>query len=283
MNSLPAIPNWVGCLTTEEYRRLERKSTVQIPRPPKEACKTCNKTGTFKSWDEDGLEVVEFSCNCIDQYRLSMELLSRGIDHEYQRLDWYDLGDQHEEYLNDYIVDYIEHADGYSNNGLGITMHGTPGTGKSLMMYLLAKNLIGQGHDVFFTQHLHMIDLYKAGWSDREDREYFKSRCLRSQHLFIDDFGTERETTMRATEDTLLDQVLRTRAANDLPTHITTNLSQDLLNPDMKGGKYDSRIRSLLSGKNESMLVVGEDYRPTRQRKRREEIKLGISRPVTLG
>lgn len=280
---LPKAPVWAGSLTTQDYDRLMRKSTVKIPKPYREECWTCGLEGQFKSWDLEGRSVIDYRCNCRDQYVLSMELLSRGIDHEYQRLDWYDLGDRHSDHMENSLFDYADNAHGYVGNGLGLTLHGKPGTGKSLMLYLLAKNLIGQGIDVYFTQHLHLIDLYKSGWTDKEDREYFKSRCFRSQVLFIDDFGTERDTTMRMTEDTLIDQIFRTRSSNDLATFVSTNLDPVLLEPEAKSSKYDSRVRSLLSGKNETIVVEGEDYRPTRLRNRREEIKLGISRPVTLG
>lgn len=280
-HKLESIPGNMGMLTDAEYERLLETSTVRLPNPPSR-CGTCRGKGTFRSWDRQGEEIVTYDCPCEDQYLSSLEMISRGIDVDYQRLDWYDLTDISTEALES-ALEYVENHEAFIHQGIGLSIHGNPGTGKSLLAYLVSKRLIRHGHDLYFAQHNHMLDTYKSGWKSKEIEEWFKARYYRSKILVIDDFGTERNTQQqRGVDETLLDQVLRTRASNNLVTILTTNLPVAMLDPQQANSRYDVRVRSLLSGKNLTIEVKGEDFRPKRIKKQMDEAKQGIVRPVVL-
>ncbi len=280
MHTLKPVPDFIGMLTDSEYNRLATMSTVRLPSPPRR-CDTCRGTKTFKSWDSEGKELVEYRCDCKSQYRAALEMISRGIDGDYQRLDWYDLTDIDTEAMVG-VEEYLTYHEAYISQGIGLSIHGNPGTGKSLLAYLVSKRLIEKGYDLYFAQHNHMLDTYKAGWKTKEIEDFFRERYYRSKILIIDDFGTEQYAQGRGTNETLLDQVLRTRAANNLPTILTTNLPAESLDPQAANSRYDVRIRSLLSGKNVTIKVRGKDFRPKRVRKQMEEARQGIRRPVVF-
>lgn len=281
MHQVQDIPPMMGMISDYAMNRMTDSGMVRLPNPPRK-CDTCRAKGSFKSWNEQGTEVIEYECNCDNQYRAAIELISRGIDGDYQRLNWYDLTDFDSEALQE-ISEYMTHHEAYIHQGIGLNIHGNPGTGKSLIAYLLTKRLILLGYDAYFSQHNAMLDNYKSGWKSKEAEDAFKEQYYKPKVLVIDDFGAEADGPAgRNRDETLLDQVLRRRASNNLVTILTTNLSPHTLDPKSAASRYDVRVRSLLAGKNIKIEVKGEDFRPRRLKKQMEEARLGISRPVVL-
>lgn len=275
LKTLPKVPLSMGAISDRELDRLSRTSTVRLPTPPVKGCDTCKGKKTFQSWDKEGKDVVQYRCDCEGQYLLSLELLRRGIDHEYQRLDWYDVVAVPGGAL-DTVSDYISNAERYVDRGLGLTLYGDPGTGKSLVLHLLAKALVCKGVDVYAIQHNHMLELYKDGWRDPDEKAHFKKCAFRSKVLVWDDFDVPRP----GHDHDMVDQVLRTRAANGLVTLISTNLSMEAMEPGNPNLALDRRVRSLLTKINDPVEFRGEDFRPQQRERVRKEALMDIRRPV---
>lgn len=281
MQKVQDIPPMMGMISDHTMNRLLGSGMVRMPNTPRK-CDTCRAKGVFESWNDKGTEVIQYECECDSQYRAAIELISRGIDGDYQRLDWYDLTDFDGHALQE-ISEYMFYHEAYVHQGIGLNIHGNPGTGKSLVAYLLTKRLILLGYDAYFSQHNAMLDNYKSGWKSKEAEDAFKEQYYKPKVLVIDDFGAEADGPAgRNRDETLLDQVLRRRASNNLVTILTTNLSPHTLDPKSAASRYDVRVRSLLAGKNITIEVKGEDFRPRRLKKQMEEARLGISRPVVL-
>lgn len=272
MHELSPLPPAIPILSTTDTERL-RELHPSLPSSPR-ACVTCKGTGQFRWLDDDG-QPADWKCDCDEQFILHRYLLASGIELHYQRLRWADAEGVPPDALG-VIEDYIEHCDAYVQAGLGLVLWGKVGTGKTMLAALLLKSLLEKGvRGQMVTFHT-MLDLFTAGWEQKEAKVWFEQRITHADVLVLDDIGREHGGRNAVAESTL-DHVLRSRVAADRPTIMTTNRTQEEL-----GTLYSGNALSLLS---ESAIVQefrGTDYRPEHQTRKITEAKARLTRPIVL-
>lgn len=271
MRKLPPNPPTIRALTDGE-RELLISFYPDLQKSLSD-CRTCRGRKSFR-WLHDG-EPTEFECDCVGQFRLHRYLLHLGIDYSYQRLSWDD-AEHVEKAALDKVFDYADHADGYINAGIGLVLHGTMGSGKTLVTTLLLRRMAKDGHDVYFTTFQHLIDCYTGGWRDEEKKAWFDRRIRNAGALGIDDLGRENKNRIEVVE-AMLDEVLRSRVSAARPTIITTNKTLNELK-----SIYRSNVMSLLAESSIEHEFSGEDYRTTAKDARIVEAQAGLSRPIVL-
>lgn len=274
MRTLDPIPPGSSIRTLTDVERAMLIAQVPSLQSSLKDCRTCSGRRRFRWYDGD--EVVDWECNCRDQFVMHRYFLHIGIEYVYQRLGWEDA--RHVEVAaQEVVLDYAEHAEGYVNAGLGLLLHGTMGTGKTLLSTLLLRRMVAEGHDVFLTTFQKLIDHYTDGWRDKTLATWFASRIRNVSVLGIDDLGRENKARIDVVE-AMLDELLRARVAAGRPTIITTNLSLDSLRTT-----YRANIMSLLTESVIKHEFAGGDYRPTAAEDRQREARLGLRRPIVIG
>jgi DNA replication protein DnaC len=204
-------------------------------------------------------------------------MLNAGLGLWHQRLSWQDVEDVRGDVLSA-LGEYLENHVANIRAGLGLVLWSPDrGTGKTLLAVLATKTLLAGGVDCYFTQFSEMIDTFSAGWRDEAERAWFNRRIRNAQMLVIDDLGREHKGRSEVVES-MLDQVIRHRVANALPTLMTTNYSPQ----EIQGG-YGPNVMSLLYERSLWVEVPGRDYRSRSNERARLEIQQGLIRPITVG
>jgi DNA replication protein DnaC len=250
---------------------------------PQQSCITCHfetkpdHTRTFLWWNGTREDVVEWECNCTSQWIMHRYLLSNGIGKSYQRLGWADAMDV-PEISQEKAMSYLDNSAAYVERGMNMLLHSPdPGTGKTLMLMLIAKGLMYRHHDVFVAQMNTIVEMYTSGWRDKADKDHFERRIMNCGVLCIDDWGKESGEKTVDFIDRLLDRVIRHRTAASAPTLATTNLTPEQLD---KG--YNQYVASLLT---ETCLFVetsGLDWRPKARERTQNEVLRGLVRPLVM-
>jgi hypothetical protein len=278
---LPGLPSGIRLLSNPEREQLEARFP-NAPRSP-EDCITCYGTGTFTFWSpEPGgnkqRQAGTYICNCPEQWMLHRYLLHCNVGLWYQRLGWID-ADLVETPAVDFISEYLSEARGNVRSGLGLILHGTgTGTGKTLISTLLIKGLLGEGYDCYATTFSEMLDKYTGAWNDPDEKKWFHRRIKNCQVLLIDDIGREYQgRTKGGLPEAALDEVIRHRVAAGTPTFATMNLTLDLLLEN-----YGGNVMSLLRESSNTFEFTGPDRRGDIEKRKQEEKRLGIRRPVVI-
>lgn len=272
MLRLPALPAGIRTLTTSESSALN----VRYPQSrPTEACVTCKGRKTFRWYGPDGA-VADYECPCADQYVLSRWLWNSGVLAKYQRLGWRDFERLPDEAATA-VLGYLDIVEQAVENGLGLTITGPRGNGKTLLGHLIVKEIIGKGIGCYVTSFTQMIDVYAEGWSNKDQSRWFNRRLRDVPVLFIDDLGRERNRGAGTVGDNMLETVIRHRVACAMPTIITTNIDADQI-----GAAYGGHTESLLSECSIPVRVAGADARASMLDRMQAEIKQGLTRPVVL-
>lgn len=279
MPSLPdASPRWL--LEDPDSGRLKSQYPA-LWADPLTACITCRfeKTGnrTFRWWNEERTQIVDWECNCTAQWIIHRYLLHHGIGKTYQRLGWADAVDVPED-TQLQVMNYLDRSDAFTERGVNLILHSPdPGTGKTLMLMLLAKGLLLRGHDVFVAQMNSIVEMYTSGWRSKEEKDHFERRIMNCKNLIIDDLGKESGEKSVDFIDRLLDRVFRHRTASGLPTHVTSNLDRGKLYTGY--GKY---VASLLTETAIFVETSGPDWRPQARERMRQEIEQDLTRPLVM-
>lgn len=273
--TLPANPPSVRILTTSESKTLDERYAPARMDPRN--CITCGGAKTFRWYtDISRAEVGDYSCPCGDQYVLSRWLWHSGILLKYQRLSWGDF-----ERLDDRVarqaMEYLDALPQMVSAGLGLTITGPRGNGKTLLAYLILKEAIARGSEVYATSFTQMIDTFADGWRDRASAQWFNQRLRDVEILFIDDLGRERNKGSGSVGDNMLETVIRHRVGCQMPTIITSNIDSAQI-----GEAYGGHTDSLLSEASVPMSLGGTDVRGSMLERQQQEIRDGLSRPVTL-
>ena len=148
----------------------------------------------------------------------------------------------------------IERCEKYPNvSKININIMGASGSGKTFLMECMANELVSSGQVVTFKTAFEINELarlYHMG------KSYEFSDILKTDILFIDDLGTE--PIIKNVTKEYLYNLINVRQMNNLPTIISTNLSED----DILS-RYDERIFSRLANKNLSinLLLTSQDKR----------------------
>jgi DNA replication protein DnaC len=177
----------------------------------------------------------------------------------------------------DWVWDYAGNIDAYANHGLGLILHGTNGSGKSLVATLLLKGLLGRGYDGYFTTFQDLLTRFTQGWRDPVEQRWFHRRIKNAGILVVDDLGKE---GMKGTDTPMatFDEVIRHRVAASRVSIITSNYSIEDLQKH-----YGGSVMSLLRGSAIEYAFTGADYRPQYRQQVEDDAKAGLMRPVVLG
>lgn len=250
---------------------------------PNASCITClfhrqpGRDKVFRWYDSSRENVVDWSCNCADQWRLHRWLLHHGITKAYQRLGWMDAIDV-PGHVQATALDYVDNSAWYVERGMNLILNSpNAGTGKTLTLMLTAKELLDAGVDVYVAQMNTIVEMYTSGWRDKDLKEYFEQRIMNCGVLVIDDLGKERGENRIDFIDKLVDRVVRHRIASQKPLLVSSNLTNDQIE-----AAYGSYVASLLTETTTFVDASGPDWRPRAQERMREEIRLRLSRPVVI-
>ncbi len=265
------LPVTIKTLTTPESQQL---SSIFPDLPSVEKCITCRGKKSFRWYADPATrsEIVEYPCPCRDQWVLHRFFLNAGIPTNYQQLGWSDLDwidpdaiARAREYLSD---------PGYVDNGFGLFLHGGKGTGKTLLMALVLKDLLVAGHDCYFTTFNAMLDVFTGGWHDADMKQWFHRRIKNAGILGIDDPGKEMEGRVHLPA-AVIDEVLRHRVQSLRPNLITTNDSLGQFQ-----ARYGEYVLSLLRERATTKEFTGQDVRDQYRNRIIDEIKAGLKRPL---
>jgi DNA replication protein DnaC len=212
--------------------------------------------------------------------------LHSGIGLAYQRMNWGMV--EVEQGAVDLVKEWREYAERYVPAGVGLILHGSIGSGKTMLSALLLKELLADGWDGYFVTFSGLLDEFASGWRDEEQKRWFRDRITNADVLVVDDVGRELKQRSfvkgegaidrsRPMAVSTMDEVLRYRVAHCRPTIITTNMTTEDLTSD-----YGSNIMSLLNEKSATYEFVGSDYRRTAYSNQDKEIQLGLTRPVVV-
>lgn len=274
----PPIPRTIRPLHNDDFDRLHRKYS-RLPKAAGRDCITCADTGTYRWWaDQERIEVGEWQCNCRDQWRLNHALLNANVQATYQRLGWADMG-ACEPGAVEKVFAYMDGAASYVRSGVGLILYGEMGTGKTSLLSLLTKGLLGQGYDAYFTTFSEMIDTYTGGWNDKDEKAWFHKRIKNAGVLAVDDVGREYQGRAKnGLPESTFDEVLRHRVASGNPTFISSNKDMK----QMQEG-YGGNVMSLLHECSTTYRFTGADFRDQARHRVVTEAEMGLTRPVVLG
>ena len=226
----------------------------QLKKELVESCKKCNGVGYVQQNNNDLIE-----CECWKQYAFYVGLKYRGIDDEYWQLtldDW--RGDQK---VKQEIMSYIQNLDNVFKSGLSVCFIGSNGVGKTLAAILILKEAYKKGYSIYFTTLSELLEKTKESYDDKfEEREIFHewySGLQEVDFLVLDDFGGEyipkdfgKYTVSRC------DLLFRFRRRNNLPTILTTNLTQEEFLE-----RYGSALKSIINSRFKIIVIHGLDFR----------------------
>lgn len=285
LKQLPTPPSSVRALRDDETKRLD-SLYPGLPKSLKD-CPTCQGDRVFR-WYADypaDRTIVEYECACADQIRLFKYFLHGGLGHSYQVISWADVDDEvyraNPEAM-EAIADYWQNSKAYAARGFGLMLHGSNGTGKTMLSALLMKRLLteGKGMDGYFTTFTNLLDHYAAGWTDKGDADWFDRRIRYAEVLVIDDIGKEYAGRV-SMSSSALDNMFRTRVQHDLPTIFTTNMSMAEFRQT-----YATSTWGLLSEKVFPYEIAGVyadkaiGFRDQQLARNREELRNRLIRPI---
>jgi DNA replication protein DnaC len=274
VHPLPANPPAVRSLSTAEYEHL-KSMYPDLWTDPNSSCLTCDKKGVFLTLVKG--EEVEMECDCIEQWLLHLWMLNAGIGLAYQRLGWDHATNAPPNAFIETLA-YLDNAKMLAGYGQGLTLASTSrGTGKTLLLTLALRRMMGLGMDGFFCQFNQLLTLHTAGWRDNDARKWFERRVMNAGVLGIDDMGKENANRGEMV-GALVDEILRTRILNSRPTLITTNLTQDEL-----ADRYFTDAVELFSGSNKLIIADGVSYRESYLATMDDYAKRGLRMPVVIG
>ena len=202
---------------------------------PQYDCPICNDTGV----------VGGRICNCLQQAlnkKLSMQVSSQNQFKSFENCDLNIMS------TDDKKTCQILKAwcDKFPNvSKINICLIGGAGSGKTFMLECVATEMLKHNQVVCFKTAFELNELarlYHIG------KSYDFADCLNADILLIDDLGTE--PVLKNVTKEYLYNIINTRQVNNLPTFISTNLSQEQLLD-----RYDERIYSRLANKNLSLNI----------------------------
>lgn len=157
---------------------------------------------------------------------------------------------------------YCEVADKVLQDGLGIYIYGTKGTGKTHLTACMANELMNKYKQVLFTNFFEISKMIRGtfGNSNESESDYI-NRLANIDFLFLDDLGTERVQTQNGDlwlQEKIFD-VLNKRYNMKKPTIFTSNYSlPELINAR---GIMDKTVDRITEMSNAIFEIKGASYR----------------------
>lgn len=275
---LPAGVDWLNDLQVEDLHRRMGAANLQ---GSLDNCRTCSGTKAFRwladpaSTDENP-EIVDYRCNCRDQFKLSRYLMYHNVGKTPGGWCWGDVQHVPQDVFGP-LCEYADQCVDYANRGVGLYLYSeTGGIGKTLMSALLLKRFLANGIEGYWTTFAHLLQVYTGTFRDNAERAWFDQSIRLAPVLVLDDLGKEPKG-LREVTDAALDNLLRTRVQNGLVTIFTSNIE-----PDKIYDNYTSSLGSLVTEACLPFHFVGSDYRAWASKRRLWEIGMKLTRPWTM-
>ena len=161
-----------------------------------------------------------------------------------------------EDKIKQYVLCYTEHLDKVYKEGKGIYFFGNNGVGKTTLACMILKECYTYRYTCKRITFMDYVSLYTRAWGDSEAKQEVEdaiNKIKSREFLCIEEIGKENDTKVAVN---VLEDLLRYREDNSLPTIICTNLS-----PKAIKERYGNSIYSLLKGNCVPIKVTGEDKR----------------------
>ena len=161
-----------------------------------------------------------------------------------------------EDKIKQYVLRYTEHLDKVYKEGKGIYFFGNNGVGKTTLACMILKECYTYRYTCKRITFMDYVSLYTRAWGDSEAKQEVEeeiNKIKSREFLCLEEIGKENDTKVAVN---VLEDLLRYREDNSLPTIICTNLS-----PKAIKERYGNSIYSLLKGNCVPIKVTGEDKR----------------------
>lgn len=167
--------------------------------------------------------------------------------------------------IKDFINNYVSDLHKRFLNCEGIFFYGSNGQGKTLLSSLILieayRNRYSCKRVTFSTYVSKYTRLWKVpSYEIFIEQENFNTNYLNVEFLVLEEIGKEVDTKITAP---ILEELLRYREDEGLPTIICTNLSLKVMED-----RYGASISSLIKGNMTPIKISGEDKRLTYYNKR---------------
>ena len=164
------------------------------------------------------------------------------------------------------MMRYVENFDKMREDGKGLLLFGTVGTGKTYAAACIANALIDKGYPVLMTNFARIANTVSGMWEGKQ--EYYDS-LNRFPLLIIDDLAAERKTEYMSE---IVFNVIDARYRAGLPLIVTTNLtSEELKHPsDISYQRTFSRLLEMclpvkVEGKDKRIERLKTDIQPMKE------------------
>ena len=161
-----------------------------------------------------------------------------------------------EDKIKQYVLRYTEHLDKVYKEGKGIYFFGNNGVGKTTLACMILKECYTYRYTCKRITFMDYVSLYTRAWGDSEAKQEVEEEINKIKFryfLCIEEIVKENDTKVAVN---VLEDLLRYREDNSLPTIICTNLS-----PKAIKERYGNSIYSLMKGNCVPIKVTGEDKR----------------------
>ena len=189
-------------------------------------------------------------------------LSRRGVPKRFQDLtvdDLKDFGVDTRKPIIKFVKQYINNLDEKFHYGEGMLLYGSNGTGKSTIASVLVKQAYICRYTSRRITFVEYLERYTKAWNCKDyDEKISLQRELIEQYkgiefLVLEEIGKEVDNKLAVT---VLEDLLRYREDNGLPTIICTNMT-----PSNIKETYGASVMSLLKGNLTALKLVGEDRR----------------------
>lgn len=235
--------------------------------PQTKSCPTCDGEKYYI------LNGKRFECDCEVQRLLQRNYYASNIPSEYHDLSLDDFFGENRDEIVSIIMEYIERFNDNFHYGLGITFTGSYGTGKTFAMSCILKELTKQGRDTFFVTFDELVMAFGQTWQNGAAK-HLTDVLKKTEILGLDELKTDGRNENGFLSDAL-QNIIRHRTSNMFPTLMTTNLTPEAQE------KHFGKAFSLLSAKNELVMLSGKDSRPQVKKNNKRLAELHERRPIT--
>jgi len=186
--------------------------------------------------------------------------------------DTFPIVEQDEFDVKQFVDDFLDRYPYWKSRGRGFTFHGTFGTGKTWACCHIIKELAKEGKNVFYVPFWELVGLYQE---TKAKRAWLSDRLVSAEVLVIDDVLIPTSEKQGQLFENKLEEVVRQRTHSSLPTLVTTNISES------RFATIYPRVQTVLSGKNESLVLDGDDYRPQAKDRSVRLVNMSEIEPIT--
>lgn len=181
-------------------------------------------------------------------------LLSYGILLKWHNKTWNDFTNDAESKKR--VLTYLKKAAQARKEGVGMFLYGANGTGKTLLLNLLLRELLTQKFTVRVYSLSTLITKFTAGWYDPKEKRDFQHLLQSVDFLGIEEIGKEFKAGANELGLMVLDNIIRFRLQMNRPIICTSNTS-----PKEIKTVYTEDIASMLREMCLPLNVQGVDMR----------------------